>query len=48
VVVLVSHELDTLRQLCTRGLWVQQGRLVADGPIDQVIDHYLDSVKIGG
>jgi len=48
VVVLVSHDLDALRQLCTRGLWVQQGRLVADGPIDQVIEGYLESVKIGG
>ncbi|MFI5456608.1 MAG: ABC transporter ATP-binding protein [Isosphaerales bacterium] len=44
VVVLVSHELATLRQLCTRGLWIQHGRLVADGPIDQVVDAYLESV----
>jgi len=44
VVVLVSHELETLRQLCTRGLWIQHGRLVADGPIDQVVDRYLESV----
>jgi len=44
VVILVSHELLSLRQLCTRGLWIQQGRLVADGPIDQIIDRYLESV----
>jgi ABC-type polysaccharide/polyol phosphate transport system ATPase subunit len=41
-VILVSHDLESLRELCTRGLWIQQGRLVADGPIDQVIDRYLD------
>jgi len=46
VVVLVSHELQTLRQLCTRGLWIQQGRLVADGPIDAIIDGYLSSLVI--
>jgi ABC-type polysaccharide/polyol phosphate transport system ATPase subunit len=40
VVILVSHELPTLRELCTRGLWIDHGRLVADGPIDQVIDTY--------
>ena len=26
--------MDSLREFCTRGLWVQHGRLVADGPID--------------
>jgi ABC-type polysaccharide/polyol phosphate transport system ATPase subunit len=40
-VVLVSHNMDSLRDLCTRGLWVQHGRIVADGPIDRVIDDYL-------
>jgi ABC-type polysaccharide/polyol phosphate transport system ATPase subunit len=44
VVILVSHELDSLRQLCARGLWIHHGRLVADGPINQVIDGYLDSI----
>jgi ABC-type polysaccharide/polyol phosphate transport system ATPase subunit len=43
-VVLVSHDLRSLRELCTRGLWIKQGRLVADGPVDQVIDRYLESV----
>ena len=40
-VVLVSHDLKSLRELCTRGLWMQHGRLIADGPIDEVIDEYL-------
>jgi ABC-type polysaccharide/polyol phosphate transport system ATPase subunit len=43
VVVLVSHDLRSLRELCTRGLWIQQGRLVDDGPINVVIDRYLES-----
>jgi len=43
-VVLVSHDLDTVRQMCTRGLWIQQGRLVADGPINQIVDLYLEFV----
>lgn len=41
VVVIVSHEMDSLREFCTRGLWVQHGRLVADGPIEDVIEEYL-------
>ena len=43
VVVLVSHDMKSLRELCTRGLWIQHGRLVGDGPIDAVIDDYLAS-----
>jgi ABC-type polysaccharide/polyol phosphate transport system ATPase subunit len=42
-VVLVSHDLAALRELCTRGLWIQRGRLVDDGPVDQVLDRYLES-----
>jgi ABC-type polysaccharide/polyol phosphate transport system ATPase subunit len=47
VVVLVSHELKSLRELCTRGLWIQQGRLVADGPINEVLGAYVESVTSG-
>jgi ABC-type polysaccharide/polyol phosphate transport system ATPase subunit len=41
-VVLVSHDVKSLRTLCTRGLWIQHGQLVDDGPIDQVVDRYLE------
>ena len=42
-VILVSHDLKSLRELCTRGLWIQHGRILADGPIDEVVDRYLES-----
>lgn len=38
--VLVSHELEQLRELCTRGVWLDQGRIVMDGPIDAVLERY--------
>jgi ABC-type polysaccharide/polyol phosphate transport system ATPase subunit len=43
-VILVSHEMDALRSLCTRGLWIEHGHLVADGPINEIIDRYLEAV----
>ena len=43
-VILVSHEMESLRELCTRGIWIEHGRLVADGPIDEIIDRYLEAV----
>jgi ABC-type polysaccharide/polyol phosphate transport system ATPase subunit len=44
VVVIVSHDLGILRELCTRGLWLRRGQIAGDGPIDQVIDRYLEDV----
>jgi len=41
VVVIVSHDMTALRDMCTRGIRMKQGRLVDDGPIDEVIDRYL-------
>jgi ABC-type polysaccharide/polyol phosphate transport system ATPase subunit len=47
VVVIVSHDLATLRALCKRGLWMRRGEVAADGPIDEVIDRYLEDVAAG-
>ena len=38
--VLVSHELEQLRELCTRAVWLDQGRILMDGPIDMVLERY--------
>jgi ABC-type polysaccharide/polyol phosphate transport system ATPase subunit len=31
--------------LCTRGIWIEQGKLVADGPIEEIIGRYLEAVS---
>jgi ABC-2 type transport system ATP-binding protein len=36
----VSHNERDLRRFCTRGLYLEGGRLVLDGPIDEVVDRY--------
>ncbi len=41
VVVLVSHDMQALREMCTRGIRMKHGQLIDDGPIDEVIDRYL-------
>jgi ABC-type polysaccharide/polyol phosphate transport system ATPase subunit len=41
VVVIVSHDMNALRDLCTRGIRLTKGRVTDDGPIDEVIDRYL-------
>jgi teichoic acid transport system ATP-binding protein len=39
-VVMVTHNLNEIRQTCTRCLWLDQGELVADGAVNDVIERY--------
>ena len=47
-VVLVSHALDTIRDLCGVAAWMERGRLRAVGEVNSVVDHYLHVVDEGG
>lgn len=38
--VFVSHGLEQVRQLCDRAIWLEQGRILMDGPAGEVIDAY--------
>jgi len=39
-VLLVSHNLAEVRRSCERTVWLQDGRIVADGPTDEVLREY--------
>ncbi len=40
-VLFVSHDLDSLSQLCSRALWLEAGRVRADGPTHEIVRDYL-------
>jgi len=40
-ILFVSHNMPAVSRLCTRGILLQGGRLVADGPADEVVATYL-------
>jgi ABC-2 type transport system ATP-binding protein len=42
---LVSHSEGDLRRFCTRGIYLKQGRLVQDGPLEPVLKRYLTELK---
>ena len=44
-VLLVSHATDNIRELCTRAIWLDQGKLVMDGDVDYVCDAYIEAAK---
>jgi len=39
-VLMVTHNLKEIRETCSRTIWLDGGRLVADGPVDEVLDLY--------
>jgi lipopolysaccharide transport system ATP-binding protein len=44
-IVFVSHGLQSVRKLCDRVVLIEQGRVKADGPADQVVADYMDRVS---
>jgi lipopolysaccharide transport system ATP-binding protein len=42
-VLFVSHNMQTINQLCDRAIWLQDGTIVEDGEPSDVITHYLHS-----
>ena len=40
-VLFVSHNMASIRQLCTRGILLEQGMVKLDGSVDEVVDGYL-------
>ena len=44
-VVIVSHNLDQIRDLCNRAIWINKGHIEADGECNKVIDQYLKECK---
>jgi ABC-type polysaccharide/polyol phosphate transport system ATPase subunit len=43
----VSHSLPVVRDVCSRGLLLDHGKVADVGPIDRVVDRYLDQVQTG-
>ena len=44
IVVMVSHDLGTLSNNCDRAIWLDSGRILFDGPVEQTLEHYQSEV----
>jgi teichoic acid transport system ATP-binding protein len=42
-VFLVSHNAQTITSFCNRAIWLEQGKVVEDGPADEVMERYTES-----
>jgi ABC-type polysaccharide/polyol phosphate transport system ATPase subunit len=41
--IVVTHDLESVRHLCSRAIWLENGRMRMDGPIEPVFEAYLGS-----
>ena len=40
-IVIVSHSLDSLKKLCKRAIWINEGKIAMDGNCSKVVEEYL-------
>jgi ABC-type polysaccharide/polyol phosphate transport system ATPase subunit len=48
LMVMVSHDLQSIKQMCNRVLWLEHGRVAAEGPAAEVVDEYVRKVMPAG
>lgn len=40
-IVIVSHSLESIKKICSRGIWIHEGKVQMDGSIEKVVEEYL-------
>lgn len=45
-IVIVSHDLNAIKLICDRAIWIYQGEVKDDGDPDRVIDAYLEQIAL--
>ena len=40
-IVIVSHSLGPIQEICSRGIWIDEGKIQKDGKIDEVVEAYI-------
>jgi ABC-type polysaccharide/polyol phosphate transport system ATPase subunit len=46
-IIIVSHALGTIRELCDEVVWLNKGRLMRQGPPEEVVDSYSRYLELG-
>lgn len=47
-ILFVSHDFEAVRRLCTRALWLDEGRLCAQGEVDEVLGQMRERYRWDG
>mgnify|MGYP000022451109 CR=1 FL=1 len=43
----VSHDINQVKQLCKRAIWIDHGHLRGDGPAEEVCNAYVAAMERG-
>lgn len=43
-ILFVSHNMDAVRTLCQRGIWLKEGQVFQDGKMEDVADAYFENI----
>lgn len=46
LMVVVSHDLGTLRDMCSRVIWMKHGQIIMDGPSAEVVQRYTEAIAL--
>jgi ABC-type polysaccharide/polyol phosphate transport system ATPase subunit len=46
-IVIVSHALRSLREICSEVVWMEEGRVQMHGETDEVLDAYASHLQVG-
>lgn len=44
-VLFVSHNMEAIRTLCQRCIWMKDGKVHQDGPVEEIVEAYFNSVS---
>lgn len=45
LMVVVSHDLNTLREACNRVIWMKHGKMIMEGPTAQIVQAYTEQIS---
>lgn len=43
IIVIASHSEGLIRQMCNKAIFLEEGKMIASGPVDEVMERYLES-----
>lgn len=43
-IIFVTHDIEMAKRLCSRGIFIREGALIKDGPIEEICSYYIESV----
>lgn len=45
-VLLVSHSINQIRKICDRCIWIENGKIVMEGEVNEVCDAYVENANV--